>query len=146
MMPSFVDNADYTKAADGDIYTIVEIVPYKGMGEIGYQIGKQEPVNKELLSMNTAVSYLSFLKEGTISVYPSYVEKPQSDYNQTEEGWFESETYLPQNAYFENIGRGGFDKRNWEERYDRVPDGTGRYDIFLDSDELSNNYELYDQT
>jgi len=146
MMPSFVDNADYTKAADGDIYTIVEIVPYKGMGEIGYQIGKQEPVNKELLSMNTAVSYLSFLKEGTISVYPSYVEKPQSDYNQTEEGWFESETYLPQNGYFENIGRGGFDKRNWEERYDRVPDGTGRYDIFLDSDELSNNYELYDQT
>ncbi|HWT26553.1 MAG TPA: DUF5057 domain-containing protein [Mobilitalea sp.] len=156
-MPSFLDK-NYTKAADeadwsgedtggdgGAAFTIVEIIPYKGMGEIGYLIGGQEPVDKELMSMDTASGNLSFLG-GAISVYPSYTVRPMPASGTPDNGWKQGTTFTMQDGYFTQAysWNGARYSINTGTNYVKVTDGTGSYKPVLKAgSELKDVY--YDQ-
>ncbi|MBH1939790.1 DUF5057 domain-containing protein [Mobilitalea sibirica] len=156
-MPSFLDNSYNIQAADeaewseGDDgtgefngFTVVEIVPYKGMGEIGYLIGGQEPIDQELMTMNSASGQLNFLG-GAITVYPSYEESAMPASGNPETGWFRARTYVTQNGYFEYVNGSGpelYRLNTNQTIYEKVDDGTGTHKAVLPSNiTLANVYE-----
>lgn len=155
LMPGFMDNTNYTKAdeaewsetgSEEDAFTILEIVPYKGMGEIGYLVGGQEPVEKELMSFSTATNDLSFLG-GAISVYPSYVDSPIPGTGM-DSGWKLARTYITEDGYYEEVDQGDGNALQWRTHtvYERVPDGTGAYEARLaNGTRLSDTYRGVNQ-
>ena len=142
LMPNFINNTNYTEAADGDPFTVIQIVPYKGMDVVGYLVDDEEPIQKELMSIDNAASELAFLN-GAISVYPSYEESPLPVSGNPDIGWDWAGTYEYQNGYFEYVGyfNGGYYSRNRNvRRYIRVADGTGDYVTDLGSAQLDDVY------
>lgn len=159
LMPSFMDYASYTKAADeaewsvedpvdDDTFTILEIAPYEGMSEIGYLIGGEEPVEKKRMSIGSAANDLSFLGDA-IDVYPSYAEKAIPNSNTPDAGWFRARTIVETNnyteGYYEYIGilRGATHRReNGDIVYEHVPEGSGNYIATLGNTiQLENTYK-----
>lgn len=154
VMPGFTDST--TKAADEaewseewdaseeNAYTIVEIVPYVGMAEIGYLIGGQEPVDEELIPYNSSAGVFSFLGDA-ISLYPSYKESELSPTGSVQTGWSPARTYVTQNGYFEDTGASGAGLYRMETGhtvYVPVPEGTGDYRASLPAGvELENVYQ-----
>ncbi|WP_310601865.1 DUF5057 domain-containing protein, partial [Anaerosporobacter sp.] len=59
---------------DDDTFTILEIVPYRGMGEIGYMVGGCEPIDLSKLKTREYDGFTSFLGE-MLLVRDTYVEK-----------------------------------------------------------------------
>lgn len=168
IMPGFIENTNHIQAVDeaewseenyneeADAFTIVEIVPYKGMGEIGYLIGGKEPIDAELVSPD----YF-----GTVSIagdafnmYPSYREMPLEDGQTADSGWRTGTYYLPQNGYFEKVPF----ENEWDSAPnlynitegntgntvdDVVPEGTGDYIARLPANEaLIDTYDTWSVT
>lgn len=71
---------------EDDIFTILEIVPYRGMGELGYLVGGSEPIDLTKLKTREYDGYTSFLGD-MLLVRDTYVEKEtltkkdQEEYN-----------------------------------------------------------------
>lgn len=159
LMPSFMDDVYYSKASDeaewsiddpvdDDTFSILEIVPYEGMAEIGYLIGGQEPVEKSRMSIHNAANELSFLGEA-IHVYPSYNEKAIPSSNTPEAGWFRARTVVNtgtySEGYYEDVGVlfGGAThyRTTGDVVYEQVPNGTGEYIATLGlNTRLENTY------
>jgi len=128
-------------------FLVVEIVPYKGMGEIGYLVDGEEPVDEELMNKNSAVGDLSFLG-GAITPYDSYVEKPLPASGNADSGWIPIKTIYTQNGYFEYVGTTGgtYQKVTGQEVYTRVADGQGSYKAKLGTENTSIYSESWGQT
>lgn len=157
IMPGLMDSTKYSIKAgeaewaeDGseevgqDAFTVVEIVPYRGMAEIGYLVDGQEPIDEELLSINSASGELSFLGDA-ISVYWRYEEKPLPESGQVDSGWYKARTVEFQNGYFENIGynKGGKYVRTNGTNYLRVEDGTGTHAAVLNGEMINTYNNIY---
>lgn len=155
LMPGLMDSTKYDVQAgeaewfeeefddDVDPFTIVEIVPYKGIGEIGYLIGGEEPVDQELMDVYTAPGLLSFLG-GAIDVYYSYEEKEASAFGRADTDWLPAKREIAQNGYFEYVGynNGGYYSiRQNTLHYKRVADGAGDYDAVPQN--METTYELW---
>jgi|LSQX01.1.fsa_nt_gb hypothetical protein len=154
IMPGFMDNTNHTQAADeadwseeidnqdADAFTIIELVPYKGMAEIGYLIGGQEPIDPELIPYNSGV--LSFLGDA-LNLYPSYREKPLATGQSPDNGWIRSSHYILQNGYFELQSQSGPDLYSISEGntiYHAVTEGSGTHIARLPANiTLENSYE-----
>lgn len=71
---------------EDDVFTILEIVPYRGMGELGYLVGDSEPIDLTKLKTREYDGYTSFLGD-MLLVRDTYVEKDaltkkdQEEYN-----------------------------------------------------------------
>lgn len=59
---------------DDDVFTILEIVPYRGMGEIGYLVGGSEPIDLSKLTTRDYDGFVSFLGD-MLLVRDTYTEK-----------------------------------------------------------------------
>ncbi len=141
LMPGFMENT--TKAADEaewsddgttqyDGFTILEIMPYKGMGELGYLIDGQEPVDDELFSYNSGPGSFSHV-DGALKFFPSYTQKDIPANGQIDSGWQPAFTEVQKNGYFES-GYSGADLYTVSENqkiYQRVADGTGTHRAYL---------------
>lgn len=139
LIPGIMDSTQYIKADEAEwsgsgstgeeyAFTIVEIAPYKGMGEMGYLIGGQEPVDKELFNQYNASGALSFLG-GAIDVYKSYTEKPIPISGTLDTDWKPARTIANQNGYMENVGNANGGRYSFIPGYNyiRVANGTGNY-------------------
>lgn len=154
-MPDFIYNTHSSKAAGEaewsdsqgginalDVFTIVEIVPYKGMGEIGYLIGGQEPVDQELMEINSAAGSISFLGDA-INVYPSFTVQPVPSSGTLDSGWKLGKTFTSQDGYFvsANTWEGAVYSMNVGTKYEKVSAGTGKYKAELKAEtELNDVY------
>ncbi|MHB8131025.1 MAG: hypothetical protein ACYDEX_18760, partial [Mobilitalea sp.] len=116
LMPGLMDSTEYSiQAGEADWYeetgeevdpfTVVEIVPYKGMAEIGYLVGGQEPVSQELMTYNEASYLFDFLSDGdgnsAISIYRSYTEKPLTTPGEADDDWWMAYNEFNQAGYLE---------------------------------------------
>ena len=116
LMPGLMDSTEYSiQAGEADWYeetgeevdpfTVVEIVPYKGMAEIGYLVGGQEPVDQELMTFSEASYLFNFLSDGgansAISVYRSYTEKPLTIPGVADTDWWMAYTQINQAGFLE---------------------------------------------
>jgi len=116
-------------SSDG-IFTVLEIVPYKGMGEIGYLVGGQEPIDKELIPWDM-IGKVTGIVGNEISIYPSYVDefmKPEEEgFNKT------GATTVTQNGYFKDTKEGGAGKysKSNTPSYVRVAANAGNYKAVL---------------
>lgn len=116
-------NTNLSKAAKEEmIYKILEIVPYKGMGEVGYLVGGQEPIDQELMSIDKAGQDLNFLN-GAISVYPSYEENPESAHGSINAMFTEKDGYFT----WELITIGDGYELKVGDVAERVAEGTGTH-------------------
>lgn len=143
VMPGFMNNTNLIQAADEaewsedgascfDGFTVLEIVPYKGMGELGYLVGGQEPVDAELFTYNSGPGSFSHVV-GALEFYPSYVQKDIPANGQLDSGWMPAFTDIYQNGYFEYAGQGA-DRYTINERqrvYQKVAEGTGTHRAIL---------------
>jgi hypothetical protein len=146
------DEADYTEitvtptpgagtSTSGNKYLILEIVPYKALGEMGYLVGGQEPIDEALFtSSSNAAGMLSFLG-GAISSYQAYKVKDLPSSGNQDSGWVPIKTYASQGGYFKYVGYGNgyYQKKTNQTAYTRVADGTGNYMAKLDSE----NTDIY---
>ena len=144
LMPEFIDyNGNTVKANEAgwsedssdsdelDAYTIVEILPYKGLSEIGYLVGGQEPIDKEFFEVEDAHGNLSFLGDA-ISDFPSYAEKPMPSTGTPDTDWAAAKTIANQNGYFVLDDQGTY-KQTIGDNYIRVAEGTtGSYRAEID--------------
>ncbi len=153
------DEADWSQTEEGegtgdpggagDSFTILEIVPYRGLSEIGYLIGGQEPVKEQYLPSNyqTTAGELSFLG-GAITVYRSHVEGALPASGTADTGWTIAKTPVTQNGYFENVGNnkgGRYSMSQNKDSYVSVQAGTGNYNAVL-SGEMENVYNIYNDS
>ncbi len=141
LMPGFMENttkaADEAEWSDGgttqfDGFTILEIMPYKGMGELGYLIDGQEPVDDELFFYNSGPGSFSHV-EGALKFFPSYTQKDIPANGQIDNGWQPAFTEVRKNGYFES-GYSGNDLYSVNENqkiYQRVANGTGTHRAYL---------------
>ena len=85
-------------------YSILEIVPYAGMGEIGYLIGGQEPIEQSMMKISD--TYNMWFSDNSIDKYPSYEDKFMNT-----SGTFTKtgSTIRYQNGYFKQV-KFGYDK------------------------------------
>lgn len=112
-----------------DKFTIVEIVPYRGMGEMNYLVGGQELVEEDRFVWKNANGDFSFLG-GAITPYRSYQEAPLLNNGNTSEDWVKAQTFESQNGYFQYVGRnngGRYNKNTNQDIYVRVENGKGSY-------------------
>lgn len=152
LMPGLMDSTGYfIKAGEAewsggglepgtDAFTVVEIVPYRGMAEIGYLIGGQEPIEEELMNFDTADGAVSFLG-GAISVYRNYTETALPPSGTPQSGWSLARTIATQNGYFEDVGNsaaGGRYNLGNGESYIRVADGSGTHRVELNAAEADS--------
>ncbi len=159
LMPGFMENtiraadeAEWSQEGTDDFYgfTIVEIVPYKGMGELGYLVGGEEPVNGNLMTWEVAQGAFSFLGDA-VKAYPSYIESPIPANGQPASGWRAPKTYELQNGYYERVSNdpwysasGLFTLTGTQSIYEYVADGTGAYAAKLpDNFDLGNLYDTW---
>lgn len=137
LIPGFMENT--TRASDeaewsddGDIrydgFLILEIMPYKGMGELGYLVDGQEPVDDELFSYNNGPGYFSHV-QGALKFFPSYVQKDIPSNGQIDSGWQPAFTEVRKNGYFEDMGSGEdlYTVRENQTVYQPVAEGTGTH-------------------
>lgn len=124
-------------------FLVLEIVPYKGMGEIGYLVGGEEPVDEELFNRFNVKGDLSFLG-GSITPYDSYTEKPLPASGKAENNWVKSKVCYAQDGYFQYMGEasGAYQKLTNQEVYTRTAHGQGSYKAKL----VTENTDIYNQT
>lgn len=120
----------------GNSLLVLEIVPYVGMGEIGYLIGGQEPINAARMSKDTATGKLSFLG-GAVTAYDSYYEQAIPASGSADSGYTLAYSYSDQNGYFTYVGHnngGTYKKEANDSVYNYVGDGSGSYNATLGSE------------
>ena len=143
MMPGFVNNTNLIQAADEaewseegtshfDGFTVLEITPYKGMGELGYLVGGQEPVDAELFSYNSGPGSFSHVG-GALEFYRSYAQKDIPENGQIDNGWMPAFTDVYRNGYFEYAGQGAdrYTVNEGQRVYQKVAEGTGTHKAIL---------------
>ncbi|MDD3173934.1 MAG: DUF5057 domain-containing protein [Herbinix sp.] len=128
-----------------DPFIVLEIVTHKAIGEIGYLVGGEEPVDEALFKKNDAAGNLSFLG-GAITPYNSYVEKPiaSTDSNAIDKDWKPRITFETQSGYYKYVGRnngGLYQPVTGQDVYTRVADGEGNFTAKLDTE----NTSIYDE-
>ncbi|NLJ97635.1 MAG: DUF5057 domain-containing protein [Clostridiales bacterium] len=139
VMPGFVVKTNQIQAADEaewsddgkkifDGFTVLEIMPYEGMGELGYLVGGQEPVDTELFYYNTGPGNFSHV-QGALQFYRSYEQKDIPENGQIESGWTPAFTDVNQNGYFEYAGQGAdrYTINEGQTIYQKVAEGTGTH-------------------
>ncbi len=126
-----------------DTFLVLEIAPYKGMGEIGYLVGGEEPVDEELFDRFNVNGNLSFLG-GSITPYESYVEKPLPSSGEPDNNWTRTKICYSQNGYFQYVGasKGTHQKLTNQKVYRRVTSGQGSYKAKL----LTEDVDIYNKT
>jgi hypothetical protein len=137
LIPGFMENT--TKASDEaewsgdgrseyDGFLILEIMPYKGMGELGYLVDGQEPVDDELFFYNSGPGYFSHV-EGALKFFPSYVQKDIPSSGEIDYDWWPAITEVRKNGYFEEAGQGDdrYSVRENQTVYQPVAEGTGTH-------------------
>lgn len=145
VLPGLMDNSQYEiKAGEAEFseegsggtatpdFTVLEILPYHGMAEVGYLVDDQEPIDETLMSYDTAGGAVSFLGDA-MDVYRSYAEKELPASGTADSGWNLARTYEYQNGYFEYVGSNGTGRysMNTGTNYIRTADGTGSYKAVL---------------
>ncbi len=113
-------------------FLVLEILPYHGMGEIGYLVDGQEPIEDTLMNYDTAGGAVSFLG-GAIDVYRSYAEKPVQTAGTPDTGWLLARSYEYQNGYFIHVGYDGTGRYapSTGTNYISVANGTGTHKAVL---------------
>ncbi len=121
-------------------YTILEIVPYKGLAEMGYLAGGEEPINLELMKWDE-VGILSFVNKA-LNYYKSLQEAPINANGSVNSGWYRGRTTVAQNGYFEWVGwnNGGNYNYTGNVSYAYVGSGRGRYKAVLSSESTNDPY------
>lgn len=79
-------------------YSILEIVPYAGLGEIGYLIGGQEPIVQSMMKIDDTYDF--WFTDNSIDKYPSYEDefmKATGTFTKT------GSTIRYQNGYFKQV-------------------------------------------
>lgn len=138
-----------SSTAGSSNFLIVEIVPYVGMGEIGYLVGDYEPINASLIKKTDATGMLGFLGNA-ISIYYSNVSKSITSSSVRDSGWTSVQTYAKQNGYFTYVGDGNgqFEKLSKQTVYTKSADNTGdtkfvlsgnNLPVYQDMDSWNNN-------
>lgn len=150
MMPNFVekttkaaDEAEWSQEGTDDFYgfTVVEIMPYKGMGEIGYLVGGQEPIDGNLIPYQEAAGKVSFLG-GAISPYCKVTEKPMPASGNADQDWIPGISYEAENGYFELVTSNAPDLYRISTNqtiYERVESGTGTHIAKLPDNAVMDN-------
>lgn len=72
------------RANNDDIFTILEIVPYRGMGEIGYMVGGCEPIDLSKLKTREYDGFTNFLGD-MLLIRDTYEEKKTLTKNDKDE-------------------------------------------------------------
>ncbi len=156
LIPGFMENttraADEAEWSEGggaqfDGFTILEIMPYKGMGELGYLIDGQEPVDDELFDYNSGSGNFSHVW-GAHKFFPSYVMADQIPAGQTNFDWRVAFTEVRINGYFENTGSGSgpdlYTVARNKTVYQPVAEGTGTHKAVLPANaRLDKEYGRY---
>lgn len=124
------------KAAEGTTYSfdpsadfrILEIVPYHGMGEVGYLVGGEEPIDMD--GVDLCKNYpndgdLMSILQGIVEWQPYYHHKTKLDEGEHASDYFISTSelagvYVPEEGTNKIIGNG---------YYERVEDGEGLYGL-----------------
>jgi hypothetical protein len=127
-----------------DAFTVLEIVPYKGLGFLGYLVDGEEPVDTSYMSPNVDTTKGNFSGlGGAVSFYNSYQEAELNPSGQVSSGWYKGKTAIYQNGYFTYVGKnkGGLysSKSNC---YVYVGQGQGDYIAKLDT-EITNPYYIW---
>ena len=141
MMPSLMGNttkaADEAEWSDGGIvafdgFTILEIMPYKGMGELGYLVDGQEPVDDELFTYNSGPGSFSHV-QGAHKFFPSYKQKDIPANGTIDNGWIPAFTEVQKNGYFIYAGSGAdlYDVSENQIVHERVANGAGTHQAIL---------------
>ena len=129
---------------DDDVFTILEIVPHKGMGNFGYLVAGQEGIDTSLLpkDLGETKGILSTLGKA-VSLYNSYIEEELEAGASVKDKWIKGNTIVYQNGYFEYVGnnRGNY-SLNGGKSYIYVGPGQGDY-IAVPKEEDWNYYSLY---
>ena len=79
-------------------YSILEIVPYAGLGEIGYLIGGEEPIDQSMMKINDTYDF--WFTDNSIDKYPSYEDEFM---NATGTFTKTGSTLRYQNGYFKQV-------------------------------------------
>ncbi len=137
------DEAEWSQEGSDDFYgfTVVEIVPYKGMGEIGYLVGGQEPIDGSLIPYQEGAGKVSFLG-GAISTYCNLVEQPMPASGNANQGWIPGISYTAENGYFEKVSSNIPDSYSMSSNqtiYERVTNGTGTHIARLPDNAVMDN-------
>lgn len=121
-------------------FLIVEIVPYVGMGEIGYLVGGYEPIDGTFMNKSTAAGMIGFLGD-SISIYYSNTTKSIASSAARESGWSSVQTYAQQNGYFKyvGLGNGEYEKLSNQTVYTKSANNTGNTRVILSG----SNLEVY---
>lgn len=153
LMPGLMDNTEYlTEAGEAEFseeesggeapadFMVLEILPYHGMGEVGYLVDGQEPIDETLMNYDTAGGAVSFLGDA-MDVYRSYTEKALPASGTADTGWRLARTYEYQNGYFEYVAYDGTGRYtlNAGTNYIRTADGAGNYKAVLGTMETVYN-------
>lgn len=102
-------------------FIILEIVPYRGMGEIGYLIGGQEPVDPKISTYkNNMYGIFNGFANGAFWV--SKVKKDKLTATEKANGGYEWKEYKLQHQY-------GY--------FEKVTDGTGLYDKVIKNGQVT---------
>ena len=128
-----------------DVFTILEIVPHKGMGNFGYLVGGQEGIDCSLLPKNLGEAKGELYTLGkAVTLYNSYIEeelKPGAAVKSND--WKKGTTVDYQNGYFEWVGSG---KGNYTvtagKSYIYVGPGQGDYQA-VPTEEDFDYYSFY---
>ena len=145
VLPGFIEDTNLSQAADDeaewseegsshfDGYTVLEITPYKGMGELGYLVGGLEPVDAELFSFNSGPGSFSHVQDA-LQFYRSYEQKELPANGQLESyEWQYARTEVSQNGYFVYAGEGAdrYTINEGQTVYQKVAEGSGTHRAIL---------------
>jgi|GEM_PF-5046357 hypothetical protein len=137
-------NPDLT---NGDsIFTVLEIVPYHGLGEIGYLVNGEEPIESKYLD-STSAGWVRGVTSNSIDVYYNYFD----EFNNPSAGTYGKTgfTYLYQNGYFVPAANnsGQFSISSGTASYAYVGAGKGDWKAELDTetDFKDSAYWAYNQ-
>lgn len=127
-----------------DTFTVLEIVPHKGLGSFGYLVGGEESIDTSLLSTNLGTTRGEFSTLGdAVSFYNSYIEEELSPNGAVKSGWYKGKTVIYQNGYFEWVGwNNGGSYNNTGSSYVYTGQGHGSYKAILNKD--ITNYKSSD--
>ena len=102
-------------------FSVLEIVPYAGMGEIGYLVRGEEPIEQSMMKINDTYSF--WFTDNSIDKYPSYKDEFMDSTGPfTKTG----STIRYQNGYFKRVKFGG---ESDKELYSRNTNGYSYYKV-----------------
>lgn len=121
-------------------FTILEVVPYPGMAEIGYMVGGQEPIDLSKFNNLNSVGITSYLGNMIIP-RSTYVEKETLTLEEQQENtkynnWSDIYVATLDTGYFEPSTDSSevlYVKEGWShDAYVRVTDNSGQYQAVLE--------------